>query len=214
MARVAHCSGRISRDLYAIASSPIKPTHTSPVRRSEIVMAMHASLPATPPRTTSSYQSSPTPRRTPQCSQCKRPRAGHPRQGCPYSTPQSNIASDGKESGSAAVQAITGAVRAMAIADTINRSDMEKKAVIRTRRVSARLSLAPDLTLASMSTNAGALLETLPGAMKGGDTEKTEEVRRRTIVRWQENIVGGKRDEARRKEYPRSPRPGATFATK
>ena len=153
-----------------------------------------------------------TPRKTPQCTKCKRPRAGHPRQGCPYV--DSPLGAGSSAPNTQGPENITDALESMQIASPRD-CDENVKATVhnrRLRRSSAQANLIPADTLASLSTNSSEIVARLlqPG-MFDNDTSEDEEGggKRKTVVRWQETILATPtRSKGKNKIFPRSPMPG------
>ena len=148
--------------------------------------------------TESTYTPSVTPRKAPHCTQCKRPRAGHPRSGCPYvdspkaDQPPNSVASD-------VGIGLTDALGSMQIASApvglVREREEETKTTIRNRR---RLSAQPQLpasdSLLSLSTNSSEIVARLlqPGMFDDtadGEDASGRKVIDKKIVRWQETLV-------------------------
>jgi hypothetical protein len=97
----------------------------------------------TPGRT--GVQTTPTksPRKVPRCTKCQRPRAGHPRQGCPYTqSPRSGVQS--------APLGITESMNSLAISPTKTKPDEFH-----------RRQPTHEMTLASLSTESSDILNRL-----------------------------------------------------
>jgi hypothetical protein len=139
-----------------------------------------------------------TPRKAPHCTKCKRPRAGHPRSGCPYvDSPKAE-----QPSNSAASEVgigLTDALGSMQIASApvglVREREEETKATIRNRR---RLSAQPQLpvsdSLLSLSTNSSEIVARLLQPGMFDDTTHEEDASGRKamdtkIVRWQETLA-------------------------
>ncbi len=152
----------------------------------------------TPTKSTSSGGNSPattptsTPRKTPQCAQCGRPRAGHPRQGCPYA------AAATKDDGPPEETNITDALGSMKIqtsspphdnSDTAGPWELEDfKAAVRQRRrreSAQRATIVPSESIASISTSSSEILNMLLHDM---DIEDEDDRFRKTVVRWQDAL--------------------------
>ncbi|PBK67015.1 hypothetical protein ARMSODRAFT_959693 [Armillaria solidipes] len=148
-----------------------------------------------PTKSTSSGGNSPattptsTPRKTPQCAQCGRPRAGHPRQGCPYAT---------KDDGPPEETNITDALGSMKIQtspprdnvpDTAGPWELEDfKAAVRQRRrreSAQRATIVPSESIASISTSSSEILNILLHDM---DIEDDDDGFNKTVVRWQDAL--------------------------
>ena len=120
-------------------------------------------------RTTSnSVDHSPTttPRKTHQCSKCKRPRAGHPRSGCPFvdSPPSSETKTQSKPENH-----LTDALGSMSLLSPAPIESKEDMAFIQNRsRLLAQPELVPSDSLVSLSTNSSEIVTRLlrPGVTK------------------------------------------------
>ncbi|TFK43870.1 hypothetical protein BDQ12DRAFT_198830 [Crucibulum laeve] len=156
------------------------------------------STPSTPVKPSHSRDTTPstTPRKIPQCTKCKRPRAGHPRSGCPYvdsplkGTDIGTIASGGSDN-------ITEALGSMYLESPVRvERDEETKAFIRNRGRSSsqRTTLQVAPTLEPLSAASSEIIAALlqPG-MFDNDTDEDEppvEVRTKAkVVRWQETLI-------------------------
>ncbi|KAH9482303.1 hypothetical protein JR316_0004401 [Psilocybe cubensis] len=137
-----------------------------------------------------------TPRKVPQCSKCKRPRAGHPRSGCPF-TESPTRAQGAENRGNTLERHLSDALESMAIASpgrALEReSEEEAKTFIRNRR---RLSAQPPVnqsdSLLSLSTSSSEIVARLlePGIFGDRDEESdAESGKTARIVRWQETIA-------------------------
>ncbi|PPQ67566.1 hypothetical protein CVT25_012060 [Psilocybe cyanescens] len=157
-----------------------------------------------------------TPRKVPQCSKCKRPRAGHPRSGCPY------VDSPAKEKeqqrGNTLERHLSDALESMAIASpgrVLEReSEEDTKTFIRNRR---RLSAQPPMhsseSLLSLSTSSNEIVARLlePGVFNDSaeDDDEANSGNTSRIVRWQETIATPSPIRTTRGKTPaRSPMPG------
>ncbi|KAI6100230.1 hypothetical protein F5141DRAFT_326129 [Pisolithus sp. B1] len=140
-----------------------------------------------------------TPRRAPHCTKCGRPRAGHPRSGCPYAA-QSNPTSPSEKS-----KPVSEAISPHAgddIADDlsslhiVNPADEAGSVVDRTghlkRRLSVRFALVPAETLASLSSSSSELVERLltPGMM--GGTCNSDDYG--ALLKWKRTLIDGDPD--------------------
>ncbi|KAI6127461.1 hypothetical protein EDD16DRAFT_287392 [Pisolithus croceorrhizus] len=162
-------------------------------------------FPTTPSKPRSSTGSSglatpgSTPRRAPHCTKCGRPRAGHPRSGCPYAA-QSNPTSPSEKS-----KPVSEAISPHAgddIADDlsslhiVNPADEAGSVVDRTghlkRRLSVRFALVPAETLASLSSSSSELVERLltPGMM--GGTCNSDDYG--ALLKWKRTLTDGDPD--------------------
>jgi hypothetical protein len=143
---------------------------------------------STPNSTNASFNSTPTtsPRRAPQCSKCGRPRAGHPRQGCPFAdsplnrqATELNIVDDPEQ--------ITNDFDSMHIRPP--ELDEEEK---RNRRRSSlnKQPRVPDASLASLSTNSSEIISKLltPGIMDNPSNDETDR-RRKNVSQRQAGLV-------------------------
>lgn len=131
-----------------------------------------------------------TPRKAPQCAQCGRPRAGHPRQGCPYA------AATAKDSRPPEEANITDALGSMKIQtsppprdtpDTTDPWELEdfKDAVRqRRRRESAqKAAIVPSESIASISTSSSEILNMLVHDIDAGDEDDKF---MKKVVKWQD----------------------------
>ncbi|KAK0491495.1 hypothetical protein IW261DRAFT_93041 [Armillaria novae-zelandiae] len=149
-----------------------------------------------PTKTTSSGGNSPattptsTPRKAPQCAQCGRPRAGHPRQGCPYAAAAAKDDSPPEEAN------ITDALGSMKIQtspprhddpDTTDPWELEDfKAAVRQRRrceSSQRAAIVPSESIASISTSSSEILNML---LHDIDAEDEDDKVKKMVVKWQD----------------------------
>ncbi|KAK0190461.1 hypothetical protein F5146DRAFT_1044315 [Armillaria mellea] len=160
----------------------------APALRSKKSPTKPASFGGSSPATTPTS----TPRKTPQCAQCGRPRAGHPRQGCPYA------AAATKDDSPPEVTNITDALGSMKIqtspprhddpdtADSWELEDIEAAVRQRRRRESARrATIVPSESIASISTSSSEILNMLLHDI--GDEDKDDKFRK-TVVRWQDAL--------------------------
>ena len=114
-----------------------------------------------------------TPRKVPHCTKCHRPRAGHPRQGCPY------------------VGSPASAKEEEHIADVLGSLHIEPSAqdpkARQLRRSSVIPTSIPEASLETLNTDTSALLDGLlrPGMM---DNKVSEDERIASVTRWQ-NLV-------------------------
>lgn len=135
-----------------------------------------------------------TPRRAPHCTKCGRPRAGHPRSGCPY-VAQSNPPSPSNKS--KPVSETTAPHPEDDIADDLSSlrlvTPTEETGLVvdRTkrlkRRLSVRFALVPAETLASLSSSSSELVEKLltPGMM--GDTCDSDDYG--GVLQWKRSLI-------------------------
>lgn len=155
-----------------------------------------------------------TPRKVPQCSKCRRPRAGHPRSGCPYA----ELESPSKATQDKGSEKITVAMGSMIIASPGRVPDEVTKAAIRTRRrlSSQRATLGPSDTLLSLSTNSSEIVRQLlqPGVLDDTDegqlhVKENVEGPKSKVVRWQETLVHATPQKIpKNRLFSRSPMPG------
>lgn len=151
---------------------------------------LRSSAPNTPSKN-SSDSPTVTPRKTPTCTKCKRPRAGHPRSGCPYADSPSNDHTG--QTPPTATKNIADALGSMQISSPSRGRDEDTKATIRNRRRSSQ-PLAPAQTLMSLSSDSQEIVERLlqPG-MFDDDTDGEHDVgdsgSKTRVIRWQETLV-------------------------
>jgi hypothetical protein len=154
---------------------------------------LRSSAPSTPTAKTDTTSdiSTVTPRKTPQCTKCKRPRQGHPRSGCPYADSPLKE----KQSNIQTANNITDALGSMYIASPSLERDEDTKAATRNRRRSSVQppQLAPGETLVSLSSNSQEIIERLmqPGMFDDDTGDDAGAVKNKTkakIVRWQETV--------------------------
>ncbi|KAI6024472.1 hypothetical protein EDC04DRAFT_2723812 [Pisolithus marmoratus] len=137
-----------------------------------------------------------TPRRTPHCTKCGRPRAGHPRSGCPYAA-QSNAPSPSNKSNPASEATsphtdddIAGDLSSLRIVNPAEETGLVADQAKRLkRRLSVRFALVPAETLASLSSSSSELVERLltPGMM--GDKCDSDDYG--AVLRWKSTLVDG-----------------------
>lgn len=144
-------------------------------------LSLSSSTPSTPIGKTSSVSSGlPTPpntapRKRPHCTKCHRPKAGHPRQGCPYT--------DSPEFDSPKIEReISDAFEYLQI-----RADVKPTRSHSPRRSPVKPTTVPEASLASLSTDASAILNGLlqPGMMD----DNVQEDERALIRRWHDKII-------------------------
>ncbi|TFL05991.1 hypothetical protein BDV98DRAFT_560991 [Pterulicium gracile] len=136
---------------------------------------------STPSTSTPKERSSETPtRKTPRCAQCQRPRAGHPRQGCPYA-------------GSPTKQDILAAISDMNIADAKG----EDKRIPRRSITPKKVAFAGEPSLESLSTRSSDVIRNIL-LTKGDDSSEDTETEE-TIQKWRYSIPN---------KYPHSGMPG------
>lgn len=151
-----------------------------------------------------------TPRKTPHCSQCKRPRAGHPRSGCPFvDFPSRETKAQDKPENH-----LTDALGSLTLLSLAPIEREEEKAFIRNRRRSAQPVVTSD-SLLSLSTNSSQIVARLlePGIFD--DTEDDNfgaKGKISKVVRWQETIASSSLNTPLKFKTPaRSPMPGSLF---
>ncbi|GLB34181.1 hypothetical protein LshimejAT787_0110650 [Lyophyllum shimeji] len=145
---------------------------------------------------TASEQSPVTPRKTPTCSKCKRPRAGHPRSGCPYVDSPSNDGTAHTPPPSAG-KSIEDALGSMQLASSTPGRDEDTKAVIRNRRRSSLAAQAAALvhgpSLLSLDSDSQGIVERLlqPGMFDDDAKEDTSGASKATakVIQWQEALL-------------------------
>ncbi|PSR73425.1 hypothetical protein PHLCEN_2v10717 [Hermanssonia centrifuga] len=127
-----------------------------------------------------------SPRKVPHCTKCKRPRAGHPRSGCPYmdnsDTPSTtSSAPPSPRKLTPEVLGIDNGLRRLQI-----RTPAEDQAEKRRRRQSSPVRLVRTETLQSLSTEASEIIRGLqqPGLLHADPDEVNERV-----TRWQEEVA-------------------------
>ncbi|TFK72025.1 hypothetical protein BDN72DRAFT_836816 [Pluteus cervinus] len=155
--------------------------------------------PAGKPSSSSRHTPSSTPRKVPHCTKCHRPRAGHPRSGCPYAdTPTKSRKSTSSPSPDREAN-ITDAFGSMRLdqleLDPPSDQDEERKAAIHSRRHSpSKLKPLPQPTLLSLSTNSSEIVaKLLQQDSLEGDTDQEDPPRPATkkLVQWQEDLESG-----------------------
>ena len=115
-----------------------------------------------------------TPRKVPRCTKCHRPRAGHPRQGCPYIDSPASAKVE---------EPIIDALESL----HIEPQDAKTPQPRRLRRSSVKPTPVPEASLQSLTTDPSAILNGLlqPGMM----VDKVEDDERRaSVTRWQNMI--------------------------
>ncbi|KAF8076770.1 hypothetical protein FPV67DRAFT_1472628 [Lyophyllum atratum] len=155
--------------------------------------SLRSSAPNTPSgkSTTGSESSAVTPRKTPVCSKCKRPRAGHPRSGCPYVDSPSN----GRTTQTppvAAAKDIVDALGSMQLSGSTPERDEDTKATIRNRRRSSlAAALAPAPSLLSLDSESQEIVERLlrPGMFDDDDFQTDAGGTVARVVQWQDTLA-------------------------
>lgn len=165
--------------------------------------------------TSNNNSPSTTPRKTPQCSKCKRPRAGHPRSGCPFvDSPSRETKAQDKPDNH-----LTVALGSMTLLSPGPIESKEDKAFIRKhRRPSAQPELVPSDSLLSLSTNSSEIVARLlqPGVFDDTEEEDNSGDKGKVskVVRWQETIATSSttpNTPLKPKAPSRSPMPGSLF---
>jgi len=160
---------------------------------------LRSSAPNTPTGKSSTTSDTPTvtPRKTPQCTKCKRPRQGHPRSGCPYVDSPLKEKKNNTQTTSTTANHIVDALGSMHIAPPSYECDEDTKAVIRSRRRSSIQppQLAPGETLLSLSSNSQEIVERLlqPEMFDNDANDNVGSAkgkRKAKIVQWQETVQG------------------------
>lgn len=133
-----------------------------------------------------------SPRRLPHCTKCGRPRAGHPRSGCPYA-PQSKRSSISISRDADPHDAMASSFSSLSIADPVK---------CKKRRLSVRFALIPAETLASLQEDGTQLVDVLfPTDVMNecGDED------RKAVLMWRKSLVDAER-------LPHEPNGHATVA--
>lgn len=136
-----------------------------------------------------------SPRRTPHCKTCHRPRQGHPRSGCPYIEPTMSDQTSG------ATEDIVDELSSLHI---VNPNDKRSSFSTETpthsknlkRRLSVRFALLPAGSLASLSTTSSEIVERLlqPGMMSNvsdddDDDDDGDGDGQRAIMQWKRTLT-------------------------
>jgi hypothetical protein len=168
-----------------------------------------------PTRTNIIHSPTTTPRKTPQCSKCQRPRAGHPRSGCPFvDSPLCETETQDKPDNH-----LTDALGSMSLLSPVPIESKEDKAFIRNRhRVSTQPEIVPSDSLLSLSTNSSEIVARLlqPGMFDDIDEDDNcgGKGKISKIVRWQETIATSSafpNTPSKPKVPARFPMPGSLF---
>ncbi|KAH7887451.1 hypothetical protein F5I97DRAFT_828631 [Phlebopus sp. FC_14] len=166
-----------------------------------------SSAPSTPIRATGSGglpTPNTTPRRAPHCKQCHRPRAGHPRSGCPYvdasDPPSPSTSTPAFRSTSASVPVLPASADDDGITEDLSSlhivnpdEEHERKAQLNgkklQRRLSVRFALVPEQTLESLCTTDSQLVQRLlqPGMMS--DTINDDADDYGSLLEWRKTLV-------------------------
>lgn len=131
-------------------------------------------------------------RKAPQCSICKRPRAGHPRSGCPYAVPS---VTDTDSPGGADTGHLSNALGSMVITSPLPlERDEDKKAFTRNRRRKSATprGLPQSTSLLSLSTDSHDIVQRLcqPGILNTprGEHGAGAGGKPTRIIRWQDSV--------------------------
>ena len=155
-----------------------------------------------------------TPRKAPQCSKCKRPRAGHPRSGCPFvDSPSREAKAQDRPDNH-----LSDALGSMTLLSPAPIEHEDKSFIRNRRRLSAQARLVPSDSLLSLSTNSSEIVARLlqPGIFDDTDEEDNlgEKAKISKVVRWQETIAtsfAAPNTPMKPKTPARSPMPGSLF---
>ncbi|KAG8218905.1 hypothetical protein J3R82DRAFT_4586 [Butyriboletus roseoflavus] len=179
-----------------------------------------SSAPSTParPRVSTGSDDLVTPpasgsRRTPHCTKCHRPRAGHPRSGCPYidASYPSPISPSASRSVSSAAQfapaADDGVLEELSSLHIVSptkesrRASMPRTGKTLQRKLSVRFALVPEQTLASLSPTDSHLVEQLlqPGMISNAVSPQDRVAH---VLEWRRTLDGTDLLDGRRKEEP------------
>ncbi|KAF9238823.1 hypothetical protein BU15DRAFT_88259 [Melanogaster broomeanus] len=132
-----------------------------------------------------------TPRRTPHCTKCHRPRAGHPRSGCPYvdaSDPPSPATSKPVSKGARAVSAGDGGIsEQLSSMYIVLPTEENGNTAQKGRRLSVRFALVAQQTLASLGATDTELMEQLlqPGMMTDDVTSNDRDA---NVLNWRKTL--------------------------
>ncbi|KAG6900420.1 hypothetical protein C0993_010808 [Termitomyces sp. T159_Od127] len=124
-----------------------------------------------------------TPRKTPTCTKCKRPKAGHPRSGCPYTDSQTPTKNAG--------QGIVDALGSMHLQSPSREAGDDTRATIRQRRRSSlAATLAATPSVVSLNTESREHLDGLlqPG-MFDNNSEDRMPITTGKVAQWQETLT-------------------------
>ncbi|KAG6861986.1 hypothetical protein C0995_009170 [Termitomyces sp. Mi166 len=161
--------------------------------------------------------SSVTPRKAHTCTKCKRPKAGHPRSGCPYTDSQTTA--EKELSAKNAGQTIVDALGSMNLQSPSREADDDTRATIRQRRRQSSLAAALITTqsVISLDTETQELVDGLvqPGILdnspEGGRTPTTAD----KVGQWQEALTPA-RSTRKRVKMPgslSSPSPDSSYGS-
>jgi hypothetical protein len=150
-----------------------------------------SSTPASP--TDSATRTSPrnSARRLNRCTKCGRPRAGHPRSGCPYADDRQTAELDAELDQATDTEPepeLSQALGSLQIYPTV-----DDKAALRARRTSVSRASNVEASLASLSTTSREVLNLIsqPGMMRDNsidDHAPRANMRMRQVVHWQETL--------------------------
>ena len=165
-----------------------------------------------PTKTSVNHSPTTTPRKSPKCSKCGRPRAGHPRSGCPFvDSPSCEKTQDKTDNNH-----LTDALGSMSLLSPAPIESKEDKAFIRNRRrLSAQPELVPSDSLRSLSTNSSEIVARLlqPGMFDDIDEDDNlgDKGKISKVVKWQETIATSSASPLKYKTPARLPMPGSLF---
>lgn len=145
---------------------------------------LRSSVPNTPNSKSPGFQANGTPRKTPTCTKCKRPRVGHPRSGCPYTDSQTV---DEKESHAEnAGRSIVDALGSMHLQSPSREVGDDTRATIRQRRRSTlAAALATSRSVVSLDTEAQEHLDSLLDDISENKTPITKD----KVGQWQGTLT-------------------------
>ncbi|KAH7931182.1 hypothetical protein BV22DRAFT_1027413 [Leucogyrophana mollusca] len=146
-----------------------------------------SSAPTTPSKNTNTSglpTPTSTPRRAPHCRTCGQPRAGHPRSGCPNVESPAAPAEDYDSQLTDELESLRIVQPREGSASPSSARDAKAKS---NRRLSVRFAVAPQESLASLSTSASEMVTKLlePGMMGSDASEDDKE----GILRWQKSLI-------------------------
>ncbi|KAG1755357.1 hypothetical protein EDB19DRAFT_1660637 [Suillus lakei] len=161
------------------SANPNSPSTPSRAKsRSSVGMTADLSTPGT------------SPRRTPHCKTCHRPRQGHPRSGCPYVEPTVSDLTSG------ATEDIVGELSSLRIVNPNDeRSSLSTETPTQSknlkRRLSVRFALLPAGSLASLSTTSSEIVERLlqPGMMSNVSDNDGDDDGQSAIMQWKRTLT-------------------------
>ncbi|KAG6897604.1 hypothetical protein C0992_013044 [Termitomyces sp. T32_za158] len=130
-----------------------------------------------------------TPRKTPSCTKCKRPKAGHPRSGCPYTDTQTFQEKEARAENTG--QNIVDALDSMHLQSPSREASDNTRATIRQRRrTSMAAALATTQSVVSLDTESRKHLDGLmqPGMFDDNPEDRTH-ITTDKVVQWQETLT-------------------------